>query len=807
MYKKRIFNISICVYFILVLHLPLISLSQSTTSSVSNQLAQKALSLVEIPDYGKQTRKLINDIELRTKDTKTFDEVSLGIDDILNVLDQKTALLSDTINQFDIDRLEKEERELSLVNQRIIQWKTAIQEINRDSQSKDSSAKVLLNAWQLTLDSISYGKSQTSESPNDLKTEILNFISDLTASQSSLRSYLDSIQTAQTELTIAENKLGNISNLIESDKTKLTKSIWVSDAPPIWSVPKDTLDISKADKLEYFVDSNLNMVQAFFKNNPKLPYYSLISFLCVLGIILYLKSKAKNLYEGLQEEFQEANIVLSYPLIATLIIFWFLSLFFTFFPKELNDVLSFFMLIPLVILLKTLNSDWKWHTVIIFSCSYLVFLLIRDIDYTFMGQRIFLIIINVLLLLLFVYYRKNKESLEQANKFWYGTLPFFINLFIIIGIVALLASVFGNIQLARLLNYIMLGVVITIHTIRAVVRLVRNFVFLILMGPLMKHSYILKEDGVIVLKVMDKLFRIIGFSALVYIVLEMLTIRKDTFSALVGIVNYEVSIGQFSLSLGNILAFILTLQIAIWLSSFIRYFLDKEVFPRSNFKQGVPNTILLMIKFTFAILGILIAFSAAGIQIDKLAIVMGALGVGIGFGLQNIFSNFISGIILAIERPISIGDLIEIPDVSGVVKDIGLRASTVRTWDGSDVIVPNGVLIANKLTNWTFFDRLRRVKVDIRVPFDANIEEVSILLLDTANKIPEVMKKPKAYLNFKGIGTSAMEITLYCWINDSNKIFSYGTAIRKAIYKALLEAGYDTPVPKQELKLAANKTR
>jgi small-conductance mechanosensitive channel len=199
--------------------------------------------------------------------------------------------------------------------------------------------------------------------------------------------------------------------------------------------------------------------------------------------------------------------------------------------------------------------------------------------------------------------------------------------------------------------------------------------------------------------------------------------------------------------------------------------------------------------------GILFAFSAAGIQIDKLAIVMGALGVGIGFGLQNIINNFVSGIILALERPMTIGDIIDIPGANGTVKDIGIRASTVRQWDGSDVIVPNGELISNKLTNWTFYDRLRRVKVDIRVPFGTNIEDVTKLLLKTAKEIPEVMKKPEPYLNFAGIGTSAMEISLYCWIKDSGSIFSLGTAIRKTVYKSLEDAGYDIPLPKQDLKI------
>jgi small-conductance mechanosensitive channel len=322
-----------------------------------------------------------------------------------------------------------------------------------------------------------------------------------------------------------------------------------------------------------------------------------------------------------------------------------------------------------------------------------------------------------------------------------------------------------------------------------------------LTGLFTRYSNILKEDGQLVLDKMNKLFRFIGFASVLYIILELLKIREDIFKVAGSIVKYPITVGEMSISLGNLLAFFITIQIAVWISSLTRYILEREVFPRATLKHGIPNTILILIKFTFIVLGVLLAFSAAGVKIDKLAIAMGALGVGIGFGLQNIISNFVSGIILALERPITIGDLVDIPDVSGVVRDIGLRASTIRTWQGSDVIVPNATLISNKLTNWTFFDRLRRVKVDVRVPFGTNIEEVSQLLLKTASEIPEAMKKPKPYLNLKDIGTSAMEINLYCWIDDSDKIFSYGTAIRKAIYEALKEEGYDIPVPKQDIMI------
>jgi small-conductance mechanosensitive channel len=300
---------------------------------------------------------------------------------------------------------------------------------------------------------------------------------------------------------------------------------------------------------------------------------------------------------------------------------------------------------------------------------------------------------------------------------------------------------------------------------------------------------------------MEKLFQFLGFATLVIIILNLLNIRENVYTATFNIINYPLEIGSINISLGDFLAFCVTILFTLWLSSFIRYILEKETFPRVKLKAGMPGTILLMIKFTFVLLGIVFAFAAAGIQMDKLAILMGALGVGIGFGLQNIINNFVSGIILAIERPMTIGDIIDIPGADGYVRDIGLRASTVRTWDGSDVVVPNAEFISNKLTNWTLFDKHRRVIIEVRVPFDSDMEAVSKLLLETENEIPEVMKKPHPYLNFKGIGSSAMEMNLYCWINDTDKVFSYSTIIRKIIYKALQDAGYETPLPKQDLKI------
>jgi small-conductance mechanosensitive channel len=803
-------KIRIFLFVVFCALFPILSTAQNENKLDSTQTKPIPLELGQIPDYGKQTRKLINDIAAKLSKDNNLVVISTGLIDVSKVVNDKYTLLSDTIKEIKIDNLDKEERELSLLNQRILEWKSSIQEIIRDGINKDSSATQMLLVWQLTNDYFNTqekpepGKKESSDDTNDLQTEILIFISELNDSKKNLKIFLDSIQNIQREITIVENKIGNIFDLIQTNKRNLQQNIWFPDSPALWEMKKDTVNLRVLQETKEFVTTNKNILSAFFKNNPKLHYYFGLFFLGIFVIILYLKGKSEDLYNDFQEEYQEAKIVLENPFLSSLIIVWFVTLFYTFFPKELKDLISFFMLIPLLFVLKKMNANWKWYSYLLFSSAYILFLIIREIDYSHLLQRIFLIFINVNTIVLFIFYKKKRAKSEIMRKYWFGTLPFIINIFIVLGFIALFVNALGSIRLALLLIYVSLGFIIVIYVLKTAVTLVRNFIYLILLGPLMKHSLILKEDGMLIIHKLDKLFRIVSLIALCYVLLEMLNIGKETLNAFLEIINYRLSIGEMNISLGQIFAFFITIQVAMWISSTLRYILEKEIFPRSQLKQGIPNTILIMIKFTLVVLGILFAFAAAGIHMDKLAIALGALGVGIGFGLQNIISNFISGIILAIERPITIGDLIEIPNVSGVVKDIGLRASTVRTWDGSDVIVPNAELVSNKLTNWTFYDRLRRVKVDVRVPFDTDIELVSKLLLSTANNIPEVMKKPKAYLNFKGIGTSAMEITLYCWTDDSDKIFTYGTAIRKAVYKALREAGFEPPVPVQDLNILSN---
>ena len=787
---------------------PIAGIAQSPVKSDSIEIVPNALPLIQIPEYGQKTRRLINQTEVLMSQDEELNEITEEIDEILVRMDEKNKILGDSSKVFNQDLLNREERELSLLYQQLSQNKNKVQIIIDEQQQKSLDIDLNYKMWQLTMDSIhktiDHSKSTGEADTNlvNIKSDVENFLASLSTALSDLRIFSKTLEQYLTQIALAENKLNDVSNLIAFHKEKVMNDLWFPESPAIWKVRTDTSKIAKKQEIGKFFESDFNIIKVYLKNQPALPFYILVYFLMILGLILYIRVKANKLFTDFKLELSETKIILKNPLLSALIISWFGLFLFTNFPKELNDLLSIIMLLPLIIILKKLYQEWRWYNIILFSISYLLFFVVFNLDYAYLAQRIILLSANLFALIVLVDLRKQNNTVTGFNKFWKEVLQIIIQIFIFLSFISLAANVLGSIRLAQLLTYACLGTILTIHALKAAVSLSRGFVFLILMGPLIRYSYILKDDGKMVLNKMDGLFRFLGFTSLLIIILDFFNIREEIYHGVIGIINYSFSIRELNISLGNILTFFLTILIATWISNFIRYILEKEVFPRSDLKPGVPNTISLMVKFTFVLMGILLAFAAAGIQLDKLAILMGALGVGIGFGLQNIISNFISGIILAIERPMTIGDNIDIPGASGLVRDIGLRASTVRTWDGSDVVVPNAEFISNKLTNWTLFDRRRRVTIEVRIPFDSDIEAISKLLVETAKEIPEVMKNPSPYLNFKGIGTSAMEINLYCWINDTNNIFSYGTAIRKAVYKALLDAGYDIPLPKQDLKVS-----
>ena len=258
---------------------------------------------------------------------------------------------------------------------------------------------------------------------------------------------------------------------------------------------------------------------------------------------------------------------------------------------------------------------------------------------------------------------------------------------------------------------------------------------------------------------------------------------------------------QLSVTFGNLLAFALTVYIAWLVSRFARFVLHEDVLPRLSLARGVDYAITTILTYVLLIGGFLVALGTLGIDLNRASLLAGALGVGVGFGLQNIVNNFVSGLILLLERPIQVGDTVQIGDLTGVVNRIGIRSSTVRTGQGSEVIVPNGTLISERVTNWTLSDQMRRIDLTLGVGYGSDPERVLAILVEVAQAHPNVLPLPAPTALFRDFGQSTLDFQLSAWTNQPDGWVQVKSELGISLYRKLQAEGIEIPYPQHDVHL------
>jgi small-conductance mechanosensitive channel len=291
----------------------------------------------------------------------------------------------------------------------------------------------------------------------------------------------------------------------------------------------------------------------------------------------------------------------------------------------------------------------------------------------------------------------------------------------------------------------------------------------------------------------------LGLFAWVYATLNVAGLWSPARSALAAVLSASIGYGPVSLSLGGVLAFFLTLWISWLLARFTSFALDQEVFARLRMPPGVPFALSTFTRYAILVIGFVIAMGAVGFPVDRVTLLLSALGVGIGFGLQNVVNNFVSGVILLFERPIRVGDRVQLDEVFGDVSTIGIRASKMRTVDGADVIVPNGEFISARVTNWTYADRKRRFILPVGVAYGTQPRRVIELLGEVARSHPDVVPHPEPVVLFRGFGESSLDFEIRAFTEADWLAVMSDLAV--AASEALEEAGITIPFPQRDLHL------
>ncbi len=272
----------------------------------------------------------------------------------------------------------------------------------------------------------------------------------------------------------------------------------------------------------------------------------------------------------------------------------------------------------------------------------------------------------------------------------------------------------------------------------------------------------------------------------------------------------EFTIGSVTIAVTDILLSLTVLLIGVVLTRTLRRLLLQQVLPQTGLTSSVQHSIGVGILYVGIVLAVAFSIAALGLEFTHLALVAGALSVGIGFGLEGVVNNFVSGVILLFERPIKVGDWVVVGSEQGFVKRINIRATELETFEKSSVIVPNADLLANTVMNWTHKDQYGRVDVRVGVAYDADVDRVREILLDCAHRHPLVLKRNealRAFVLFQDFGRNRLEFELRCYTGIVTERIFIASDLRFEIERRFQEAGIKIPLPQEVIHLGAESRR
>jgi small-conductance mechanosensitive channel len=281
------------------------------------------------------------------------------------------------------------------------------------------------------------------------------------------------------------------------------------------------------------------------------------------------------------------------------------------------------------------------------------------------------------------------------------------------------------------------------------------------------------------------------------------TLSENILRILADIFTYPIfTLGGREFTLAALVKFLVLIAIVVVVERVLTRVVMRRALARTSLEPALQFAVNRIAGYCLILLGVYIALVLVGFELSSLAVLAGAIGVGVGFGLQNIVNNFISGIIILAERPIKLGDRVEVAGVAGRVSRISLRSTTVVTNDNISIIVPNSEFITQTVTNWSHGDPKVRIRIPVGVAYGSDTEKLTQVLLQVADSNEHVLKDPRPKVFFDGFGDSSLNFELAVWTADlASSPRSFRSEINFAIDRALRDANIEIPFPQRDLHI------
>ena len=753
--------------------------------------AEISLEATTISSTLAEKRKILLSEEEKTRYDKQVDSVLARYDVIMEDPRHKKF---EEINSRELESLNNEWKTVSV---RLEQTQREMTQRVEGFENEKATLQVPLQQWNLTL--------EQAENENSTETVLEQIRSTINAIEQVIAELNDNSGFLQEDLVKVSELLISSNEIIRTLKVLLDESTiqrFRFDKPVIWKDSLYVKDTSLADP--GYIGANMPVIKGFIAdNNRKLQVHLALFIIISVVLVSLFRRLQKNVAKKDEKYVTRTRILMSKPMAAALMITFTITLFYyDNIPQAIRSLNAVLILVPMTLLIAH-NIRQAFSKYIYLLMVFVLLMVLHDVTYKEdLFNRLIMLLVCSGSFVSIIFMIRDRSLQELARESISRRTLY--NLLYVVGTmfgIAIVANIFGGVYIAEYFGISTLYSIVIAVLVYSFIQVVNGILIMIIYSKEISSLTVIKNFGPTVEKRLTGLVALAGWTIWVLMVLQEFTIRDEVFDWFNRVFVAPINIGSTQISLLNIFLFFFIIWLTITISRIIRFFLEGDVFTRLKLKKGVPGAISLMLRITIITIGFMIAIAAAGVQMEKLAILLGAFGVGIGFGLQNIFNNLISGVILAFERPINEGDIIEVGPLMGIVKEIGIRASVIKTYDGSEVIVPNGNLISNELINWTLSDQRRRGEIRLGVAYGTDPQKVLDLLLEAAESNERVLDYPKPWAIFLGFGESSLDFRLLFWIADADTRLGIQSEVTVNINQMIKEAGIEIPFPQRDLHL------
>ena len=640
----------------------------------------------------------------------------------------------------------------------------------------------LNKTWQATLE-----LAKQPETPPPVFQGVQRVVGSIERTRQATESGQVHVLALQSGFSEQEARVQTALSSIEEGENQALRRLFVRDSAPIWN-----LGTALGNELEKHsgesVTSQLKTSAAFIKRLPST--FLLHAFLIVLiaGALHWLRSRIGKLAQE-KPDLQRVLPILDLPVSTAFALSMLLMpAIYAEAPRLVLAIMGTVTVIPAVVILRRLLLRNSYPILNALAIMYLVSLL-RLFGASLPVLARFILLGQMLGATVFLVWTLRRwqlptEVVETHGRIWRTTRTI-AKIGIVLLPVAFIANTFGYVNLGNLLGTIFFRSVYIAAILYTAIRIIEGLAIIALqVRPIGSLRAIIHYRPMIQRRTRRAL-EFLAFLLWLNLLLSFFGLWDPLVASIGAALSANLAVGAFNISLGHILAFLIALWASFLVSKFLRFVLEEDVYHHLHLARGLPYAISTMLHYVILLSGFFVALGALGIDLTKVTILAGAFSVGVGFGLQNVINNFVSGLILLFERPIKVGDVIEVGGSTGEVSSIGIRATIIRTADGSEIIVPNGSLISSQVTNWTLSDRKRTVEVSVNVAGDADPQRVIELLKSTAASHPGVASQPSPEAYIVTFTASAVTFQLQAWINRYEDSARLRTDLSIALKNAL----------------------